>query len=229
MRDKVKKEIYNILINRESMKKESIAVLISGGLDSCILLKEMSKLYGEVYPVYVRCGLIWEKAELYWLRRFLRKARFQNVKPLSILNVTVRELYGPHWSLTGRSTPDFDSPDEEVYLPGRNLLFLSKTAVFCILKRIPNIALGILKANPFLDSTRNFFAAFEKSVQKGLGFKIRVLAPFSKMTKEEVMKKGSDLPLGLSFSCLKPLGKKACSRCNKCAERKKVIAHFYAD
>jgi 7-cyano-7-deazaguanine synthase len=205
------------------MKKHDVAVLVSGGLDSCILLKEMCKLYGKVYPVYVRCGLIWEKAELYWLKKFLKKTGFQNVEPLSILDVPVKELYGAHWSLTGKGTPDFHSSDPKVYLPGRNVIVLSKAAVFCVLHRIPNIALGILKSNPFLDSTRKFFSAFEKSIQKGLEFKLKILTPFSKMAKREVMKKAGGIPISLAFSCLKPKGIKFCGCCNKCAERRKVL------
>ena len=43
-----------------------------------------------------------------------------------ILHVPVGDVYGRHWSLTGRGVPGADSHDPAVYLPGRNLLLLGK-------------------------------------------------------------------------------------------------------
>lgn len=205
------------------MKKSKVCVLVSGGLDSACLLLLMSKRFKEVFPLYIRCGLIWERAELYWLKRFLEKARFQNVRPLQVLKVPVDELYQAHWSLTGRGIPKSNSQDHEVYLPGRNLLLLSQAAVYCVFHGIQTIAIGTLKGNPFPDSQTRFFKAFEKLIRMGLRSPIKILAPFSEMTKSQVLQRGKGLPLELTFSCLKPRGVKPCGRCNKCAETKKAI------
>ena len=53
-------------------KNSSIAVLVSGGLDSCVLLAESVKSYRRVWPIYVRQGLVWENTELYWLKKYLK-------------------------------------------------------------------------------------------------------------------------------------------------------------
>jgi 7-cyano-7-deazaguanine synthase len=39
--------------------KDSLAVLISGGLDSAILLGEAVKQHALVFPIYIRCGLFY--------------------------------------------------------------------------------------------------------------------------------------------------------------------------
>jgi 7-cyano-7-deazaguanine synthase len=205
------------------MKSQKICVLVSGGLDSSILLLMTAKRYREVYPVYIQCGLYWEKTELYWLRKFLRKIRLINVKPLKILKVPVEDLYQRHWSLTGRGIPGLRSRDQEVYLPGRNLLLLSKAAVYCTLQGINKIALGILKRNPFPDSQEHFFRILEKVISIGLVSPVKVFTPFSKMSKSEVLQKAGGIPIELTFSCLKPKGVRACGQCNKCAERKKAV------
>jgi 7-cyano-7-deazaguanine synthase len=93
-------------------------VLVSGGLDSAVLLAEAMR-EGPVAPVFVRSGLVWEPAEMYWLERFLQTI---GAPPLVVLDVPVGDLYGAHWSLTGDEPPGAESPDEAVYLPGRNLL-----------------------------------------------------------------------------------------------------------
>src|SRR5713226_1005695 len=49
----------------------SCALLISGGLDSAILLAELLGKYEAVHPLYVRSGLAWEETELGYLRLYL--------------------------------------------------------------------------------------------------------------------------------------------------------------
>lgn len=209
------------------MRNTRIAVLTSGGIDSNILLAQMLKRYTEVYPVYVRADLNWEKAEIYWLKKYLKSLRRKNLKPLTILDMPVSDIMRG-WAVTGRGTPGYHSPDEDVFLPGRNLLLLSKAATFCALKKIPWIALGTLASNPFPDATSDFFRRFEECAGTALGFPIKILTPFARLKKKDVVKKAQkapktkDLALHLSFSCLAPRGIKPCGRCNKCAEREGV-------
>jgi 7-cyano-7-deazaguanine synthase len=192
-------------------------------MDSAVLLGEALREGRTVHPLYVRCGLAWEKAELHWLKRFLAATASPRLKPLTVLNAPVEALYGGHWSLTGRNVPGYRSKDERVYLPGRNLLFLSQAAVFCARRGIPDVLLGTLGGNPFPDATPAFFRAAEKAAALALGARVNVLAPFRRLTKAQVLDRGRGLPLHLAFSCLSPRGMRPCGRCNKCAERDKAL------
>lgn len=174
----------------------------------------MAKTYGRVHPVFIRQGLVWERAELRHLRRYLRSL---GIGPLTILDLQVRDLYGKHWSTTGKLVPSARSRDEAVYLPGRNLMLLSKAAVFCGLHKIPVIAVGTLAGNPFPDATPEFFRDFARVSG------IKVIAPFRHLRKEQVVCRGRHLPLHLSFSCLAPRNGHHCGRCNKCAERIRAL------
>ena len=49
---------------------DSIAVLASGGLDSCVLIADLAE-DAKVSPLYVRKGLAWEDAELTALVSFI--------------------------------------------------------------------------------------------------------------------------------------------------------------
>ncbi len=194
--------------------KRSVCALVSGGLDSCAMLGELAKTYRRVYPVFIREGLVWETAELRALRRFLRFVRHE---PLAILHLPVNDLYGKHWSTTGRRTPGSKTRDEAVYLPGRNLMLLSKAAVFCELHKIPVIAVGSLGHNPFPDATPKFFRDFARVSG------VKVIAPFRRLTKAQVIRRGRHLSLHKSFSCIAPKRGRHCGRCNKCAERQRAF------
>lgn len=205
--------------------KRDIAVLISGGMDSCILLWDLSKKHRRVYPLYIRNGLLWEGVELYWLRRFLKAISDpkNSTQKITVLNLPMRDLYNGHWSLTGYDVPDYKADDPSVYLPGRNLLLLTKAVLFCALNRIGTLALGPLKGNPFPDSTKAFFRAFEKMVSCGLDFPISIITPYRYLTKDQVILRGRLLPLELTFSCIQPADNYHCGMCNKCAERQKAF------
>ena len=203
----------------------SVCALVSGGLDSCVMLAALARRYRKVYPVFIREGLVWERAELIHLRQFLRAARIPRVQSLTVLDLPVRDLYGGHWSTTGRKVPQAATPDQAMYLPGRNLLLLSKAAVFCALHKIDTIAIGSLAHNLFPDATPRFFRDFSKVASAALDFLIRIIAPFRALTKEQVIRRGHrlGLPLHLSFSCISPHRGLHCGRCNKCAERQRAF------
>src|SRR5437868_5043265 len=103
-----------------SGSQRALAVLVSGGLDSAILVAEALSAHAAVYPLYVRSGLFWEEVELRYLQRFLETLSDPQPQSLSVLEMPVADLYGTHWSLQGDRVPDARSPDEAVYLPGRN-------------------------------------------------------------------------------------------------------------
>jgi 7-cyano-7-deazaguanine synthase len=201
-----------------------LAVLISGGLDSAILLGEALRSCAAVHPLYVRNGLSWEPAELHHLRRFLQAVHTPALRPLTVLEMPVADLYGDHWSVTGRGVPGADTADAAVFLPGRNVLLLSKSMLWCHLRGVPAVALAPLESNPFPDATPAFFTAFERVVNQAVEGSVRVLRPYLGLHKTEVMRRGRDLPLGLTFSCMRPVDGRHCGACNKCAERRRAFA-----
>jgi 7-cyano-7-deazaguanine synthase len=202
----------------------AFAVLVSGGLDSAILLAESLRTHAAVHPLYVRQGLSWETVELRHLRRFLRAVRGPSLRPLQVLPVPVTDLYGGHWSLTGRNVPGAEMPDEAVYLPGRNVLLLSKAMLWCHLHDVPAVAVASLASNPFPDATPAFFSAFQKVVNLAVDGHVEILRPYARLHKTAVMARGHGLPLELTFTCLRPIGDRHCGVCNKCAERRRAFA-----
>jgi 7-cyano-7-deazaguanine synthase len=202
----------------------ALAVLVSGGLDSGVLLAESLERYPAVHPLYVRCGLSWEEVELDHLSRFLAALARPTLWPLHVLEMPVCDLYPAHWSLTGDDVPGPDSPDEAVFLPGRNVLLLAKALMWCHLHNVPTLALAPLANNPFPDATPAFFAAFEAAVNLAMSGRVRVVQPYLGLSKIDVLRRGRGLPLALTFSCLRPSAGRPCGACNKCAERRRAFA-----
>ena len=209
----------------------TVAVLLSGGLDSSILLAGLlrptpgakrSAPTRRVQPIYIRSGLFWEKAELRAVRRFLKAVTPSGSRllPLVALQLPVADLYADHWSVTGRDGPGAESPDEAVYLPGRNLLLLVKAALWCRMNGVGELILGVLGSSPFADAAPAFFAGFQDLLSHAVGAGLRIARPFAALTKREVMERGAGLPLELTFSCIAPVRGLHCGRCNKCAERR---------
>lgn len=203
---------------------DPIAVLVSGGLDSAVLVAELAAAGRAVYPLYVRCGLSWEPAELKHLTRFLAAIAAPNLCPLTILEAPARDLYGDHWSMTGTNVPGPDTPDAAVYLPGRNVLLLTKAILWCHLHRVPAVALGTLASNPFPDATPAFIDALARVTNEAVGGSVRVLRPYAGLTKSEVVRRGAGFPLEHTFSCLRPVDGRPCGACNKCAEWRAALA-----
>jgi 7-cyano-7-deazaguanine synthase len=203
----------------------SLAVLVSGGLDSAILLAESLGRHPAVRPIYVRFGLSWEEVELEHLRRFVAALPQETLRPLIVLDQPVLDLYDDHWSVTGRDVPGADTPDEAVFLPGRNVLLLAKAVLWCHLHQVPALALAPLESNPFPDATPAFFAAIEAVLNSAVHGRVRVLQPYAGLPKVDVLRRGASFPLEHTFSCIRPVrtGGRGlhCGTCNKCAERQK--------
>jgi len=236
----------------EKLGETSVAVLVSGGVESASLVWALTQYFASVQPVYVRFGLVWEKIEQQCLLQYLDAVAQPGVEPLKVFDMPMDNIYGKHWSTTGYDVPDANTEDEAVYLPGRNLLLLAQTAVWCALNQIHFIALGSLGTNPFPDASPQFFDQLQNTLTAGLNFNINILRPFSAMHKHEVILLAKDLPLHLTFSCINPVtvargartyeyagghsvnmreggepskadGALHCGLCNKCAERQKAF------
>jgi len=152
------------------------------------------------------------------------------VEPLVELRFDMRDIFpATHWAVRGEP-PAFDTPDEDVYLDGRNVILLSKAAVYMAAtfpraaagQEAWGILLGTLAGNPFPDATPSFFAAIARALSLGLARPIAVEAPFAALHKSDVIRRGLELgvPLELTLSCMQPRDGLHCGRCSKCRERR---------
>ena len=213
------------------------AVLCSAGLDSAVLLAHQARHTngaGTVVPVYVRVGLAWEDAERATLDALLASPIFGGktagssaslVEPLVMLDLDMRDVYPrSHWAIRG-AAPAYDTPDEDVYIVGRNIVLLSKAAILCAYRKISRLAIGPLAGNPFPDATPEFFATMGRALTLGLAHEVTIDAPFRLWEKSQVIARGVELgvPLEHTLSCMNPIMTGPafvhCGECSKCRER----------
>jgi 7-cyano-7-deazaguanine synthase len=184
-----------------------------------------------VQPIYVSVGLAWEEPERVCVERFLAAlgGRF-DVRPIARLSIDMRDVYpAEHWAIAGRP-PAYHTPDEDVYLPGRNIVLLGKAGVYCASAGIGRLVMGTLDHNPFPDATAAFREAMADALTKGLAHRLAIDAPYAQQSKAAVIGRGValGLPLELTLSCMNPVaGEEAerpglprhCGCCSKCRER----------
>ena len=209
----------------------STVVLLSGGLDSAVLAAHEARA-ARVVPVYVSVGLAWEDAEVAMVEKLLQRPAYQSVAPLSRVSFTMRDVYAPtHWAIRG-VPPAYDTPDEDVYLAGRNLVLLTKAGVIAAAAKADRIALGPLAGNPFPDARPEFFSAMSRALSLGLDQSIAIATPFLDLTKADVIRRGRELgvPFELTLSCMNPVTSETgdvpqhCGLCSKCRERRDAFA-----
>ena len=195
------------------------AVLFSGGLDSAVLLAHALK-EGSLQPLYVSVGLAWETQERAAAEAVLASVG-GGVRPLVTLHADMHDVYpATHWAIKG-TAPAYDTPDEDVYIEGRNIVLLAKASVFMARASIGRVFLGPLAGNPFPDASAEFFAAMARALSIGLDSPIEIETPFATMHKADVIKLGASLGVAMevSLSCMQPVEGVHCGRCSKCRER----------
>jgi 7-cyano-7-deazaguanine synthase len=217
-------------------------VMFSAGLDSAVLLAHAvaqlpraaadaaagpqgpatSDVAGRVTPIYVRAGLAWEPNELAAADRVLASGAYgSGLMPLVSLQMDMRDVYpASHWAVRG-TAPGYDTPDEDVYIQGRNIVLLSKAAVYMARTGIDRVLIGPLAGNPFPDATPAFFDALARTLSIGLATPIAIEAPLLSFRKADVIRLGRALrvPLELTLSCMQPVDGAHCGACSKCRER----------
>ena len=207
-------------------------MLFSGGLDSAVLVAEAAASTAaspgqardtRVVPIYISVGFAWEDEERAMARRLFAAPPFDGaVEPMVELRFDMRDIFpATHWAVRGEP-PAFDTPDEDVYLDGRNVILLSKAAVYMSRHDMSRVLIGPLAGNPFPDATPSFFAAMARALSLGLAHPIAIEAPFAALHKSDVIRKGVELgvPLELTLSCMQPKDGLHCGRCSKCRERR---------
>ena len=197
------------------------AVLFSAGLDSAVLLAA-ALADAPAHPIYVRAGLAWEAQEIVAASRLLSAPPYRNAAPMAALTVDMRDVYpATHWAVRGEA-PGFDTPDEDVYLDGRNIVLLAKASVFMARHRLSRVLMGPLAGNPFPDATPRFFDTMAEALSLGLAWQVSIETPFAALHKADVIKLGEELgvPFELTLSCMQPIDGMHCGRCSKCRERR---------
>src|SRR5687767_1822773 len=87
--------------NMSAQHQSVTGLLLSGGVDSAVLLDQLLGRGWNVVPFYVRTGCVWQSCELAAIHRCLAAAARPSLLELVALDMPLEDLYGDHWSITG--------------------------------------------------------------------------------------------------------------------------------
>lgn len=217
--------VANVVSLPSDLPRSAVAALISGGISSAVLLAQALDHFEAVYPIYGQFGLPWQAVEEQHLRRFLAAIRGPRLGRLKVLELPVDDIYKEDGTITAKLVPESREPGELLTLSGRNVLLLSKAAVWSAINGIEVLATGPQPEHKSLDESHKVIEQIESIVRAGLKQSVRVVDPLAQLTKAQIVALGQGLPLEFTFSCISPVHKSEfgavhCGRCHKCIERK---------
>jgi len=200
-----------------------VLVVYSGGLDSTVLLKKILDEHDEVVAINFNYKSKHNASE--------RKAAEKICKKLNVVLTEVdlpfiNDLFKSDLLKSGGDIPEGHYEAENMkstVVPFRNGIMLSIAVGYaesidantvCLANHLGDRAI-------YPDCSIEFIEAMADAAFLGTYKKIKLLAPFTKIRKEEVVKLGLEInaPMEMSWSCYKG-GKVHCGVCATCEERK---------
>ena len=205
------------------MKKEKAIVLLSGGLDSCVVTAIAQKEY-RVCLLHVNYG---QRTVTREEQAFKDIAEYYNIKDILNVDIGYLQKIGGS-SLTDRdmSIPEnkTDASIPSTYVPFRNANLLSIATAWAEVIGASKIFIGAMEedSSGYPDCREQFFNNFNKTIKEGTkpDTHIEIETPILHKTKAEVVKLGIELkaPLHLTWSCYQN-EEKACGVCESCKLR----------
>ena len=191
-------------------------ILLSGGVDSCVMLAQALFLHRTCRALSFDYG----QRHRIELSRATAIARQYGV-PHQILRIDPQLFSERTPVTTGPAAPS-------TYVPCRNLLFLAHAASYAESVQASEIWIGANADDvpTYPDCAPSFFQAFEAAATMGsyIGANgLKIVSPLSHLSKRAVISLGRELraPLHLTWSCYDPQGDQPCAVCPACLLRQK--------
>ena len=186
-----------------------LVVLVSGGIDSSVLLAILTKDGIECHPLFVDYGQAAnageKRAALLVASTF--RWNLDVVKAPEIARLSASSLS------TGRIADD-------PFFPHRNLFLITVGAMLATRQNLDGVAIGLIKTPRYPDCSPGFVTSARATLQASLGHEFSLLTPLIFYDKPTIVLLGRKLgvPLDSTFSCL-TLSERHCGRCESCKDR----------
>lgn len=213
-----------------------VLVLSSGGVDSTTCLAMAVDKYGSENVVAL--SLAYGQKHKKELESAVNVAKYYKVEHISLnlapifsysdcslLEHSTKEV--PHESYSSQIEKNEGLP-VTTYVPFRNGLFLSTAASIALAKNCEIIYYGAhaddAAGSAYPDCSVQFNEAMNNAIYEGSGKQLHIEAPFVKLSKAAVVKKGLSLsvPYELTWSCYEGQDK-PCGCCGTCIDRIKAF------
>lgn len=188
-----------------------VVTLLSGGLDSSLLACLLKEEGHEQFPIFINYGQINLNKE--------QEASKRVCSHLMIKNPAIIDLSGYGKVIPSGITSTNCDILKEAFLPNRNALFLITAAAYAYKTNCTHIAIGFLNEENhiFPDQTRAFLDKMEEMVAVSLDKKIKILSPFIRLNKIDIINLSHTKGLENTYSCHAG-GEEPCGKCISCLE-----------
>lgn len=215
------------------MKKKAV-VLLSGGLDSSVVLSICIKMDFEPYCISFDYGQRHNR-ELVFAKKQVKLQKIKNHKIFTV------DFFGGSALTENLKIPENkkveDIPDTIpiTYVPARNSIFLSYALGYCEVINSTDIFIGVnaIDYSGYPDCRAQFIRSFEKlanlATKKGIeGEKFCIHTPLIKLTKKQIILKGikNNVDFKNTSSCYNPVKNKNCGKCDSCLLREKGFSEL---
>lgn len=207
--------------------KDDAVILLSGGMDSGVLLAWAVSRFAHIHALSFDYGSKHSHRELFMARRLAQAygATFTTID-LPFINT----LFTSSLLQSGTDIPDGpyrqDSLSSTV-VPFRNGIMLSVAAGYAETMGIPCVLIASHAGDHpvYPDCTKEFTTAMSRASQLGTFARVRIEAPFAGLDKRSIALTGRELGFDFSqtWSCYKGL-ELHCGTCATCLERKHALA-----
>jgi 7-cyano-7-deazaguanine synthase len=196
-------------------------LLASGGLDSTTLYHAFRAQGHRMLPLFLDYGQHCRDTELATLRELLPS---DEIGELHVLDISAIYLGSRSRLIAEADLWHEDVTPDDLYLPYRNLLFLSVAAAFAHDRRIPRIYAAFINSNHAkeIDCSTAFFDELG-SMLAGYGG-VEVCLPFREYAKADVVRLALKLgvSVGRTYSC-QIASSVPCGACPNCVERVEAL------
>lgn len=233
IKEAVEKMLYNnILTDWNDVQDKSIVLSFSGGLDSSTLYHSLLelKVTKNVIPIFFDYGQRHLKQELKSAKKILKYIQNKFNLPNNDLKIiklnldflTVSSLVNKNLKIDEGQANTLPNS----FVAGRNLLFLTYLASVGYSTNNKDIIIALANHyddfNGYPDCRMHTLKALQKTLCYGLDKKVKIFAPFTKLTKTGIVQYSNEYIVKNSYSCYEG-SDVPCGICKSCILRNKAI------
>jgi 7-cyano-7-deazaguanine synthase len=227
----LQKKASSLIISKGAFKMEKSIVLFSGGIDST------TALYWALQQRKKTSALTFDYGQRHLVEIELAQRLTAGLNiPHKILRIDFSQIGGSSLTDSSLPLPEYERAAQiekglpTTYVPFRNGIFLALAAAWAEANGSHEIVCGfhVLDSPHYPDTREAFVKAMEKAINSGTGAvfgrrKIRILAPFLKLSKSEIIRRGLSLGADYSYSISCYSGSEVpCMKCSSCLLRRQA-------
>lgn len=205
-----------------TVNREGIILLYSGGIDSTVLLFRLVADGYQVYPMYINYGQITYNGEIKAIKQLLPEELFSRLLILDIADVKKVGL----GSLVGDYPENLGSKNEwysKEFFPNRNMILLALAASYGEKIKCKKIAIGVVGEDSYPDTSLHFIELMNRALLSSVP-DIQIIAPYAGLSRNVVISDAIQLCISLekTFSC-NSLEDSHCLFCTSCLDREDTL------